>query len=67
MDGFVALIKRLNEANIIGEIWVNGSFLTAKPEPNDVDLLLRVSSAEYDSDASKRAVIRLGIGRKPPT
>jgi hypothetical protein len=56
-DGFVALIKRLNEANIAGEIWVNGSFLTEKPDPNDVDILLQVSSAEYDSDPTKRAAV----------
>lgn len=57
MDGLTGLIQRLNEASVIGEIWLNGSFLTEKPDPNDVDVLLHVSSAEYDSDASKRAAI----------
>jgi hypothetical protein len=36
------IVGRINSAAIAGEIWVDGSFLTEKLNPEDVDVLLVV-------------------------
>ncbi|MGQ5267700.1 DUF6932 family protein [Xanthomonas arboricola] len=30
----------LNEAGLSGKLWIDGSFLTQKPEPGDIDLVI---------------------------
>ena len=40
MDGLEIVIARLQGVHIVGELWVNGSFVTEKINPNDVDLVL---------------------------
>ncbi|HEY1380572.1 MAG TPA: hypothetical protein VGF55_27470 [Gemmataceae bacterium] len=45
MDGLEAVIARLTGAGVTGELWIDGSFLTHKLDPNDVDLLLRLTNA----------------------
>jgi Family of unknown function (DUF6932) len=57
MDGLRQVIRKLNEADIEGELWLDGSFLTEKIDPEDVDYLLCVGSDIYDVDPAKRAVI----------
>jgi hypothetical protein len=57
MDGLHEVLRKLSEPGIIGEVWVDGSFLTEKIDPGDADLLIRVSSAQYDADPGKRAAI----------
>jgi hypothetical protein len=37
---FRGLIERLSELNVSAEVWVNGSFLTRKPNPRDVDVVI---------------------------
>ena len=40
MEGLIAILKRLRTAGMgDADVWVNGSFLTKKIDPNDVDLL----------------------------
>jgi hypothetical protein len=56
-DGLIDLVRQISEAGVDGEIWLDGSFLTNKIDPIDVDCLLRVGSDDYDNDAAKRAVI----------
>ena len=43
MDGFEAVVGELRANRIEGEIWVDGSFLTQKIDPEDVDILFRTS------------------------
>jgi hypothetical protein len=43
MGDLEAVVARLCKAGIVGDLWINGSFLTLSPEPEDADLLLRVS------------------------
>jgi len=57
VDGLERLVARLDDAGIIGELWLDGSFLTEKIDPKDIDCLLRVWSDLYDGDAAKRAVV----------
>jgi hypothetical protein len=57
MDGLDRFVARLDDAGITGELWLDGSFLTEKIDPEDVDCLIRVSSDLYDGDSAKRAVI----------
>lgn len=57
MEGLEEVISRLNNADIDGEIWIDGSFLTSKIDPLDVDYLLCVGSDIYDHDPAKRLVI----------
>lgn len=40
--GLRAIADRLAAGGIAGELWVDGSFLTQKMEPGDVDIVLRV-------------------------
>lgn len=57
MDNLEDVIRRLNDADIDGQMWIDGSFLTRKIDPLDVDYLLRVGSDIYDHDSAKRVVI----------
>src|SRR5688572_26578012 len=44
-----AAVKRLADAGIVGELWIDGSFLTQKINPEDVDLSLKVDGDFYDN------------------
>ena len=57
MAGLERFVGRLDEAGITGELWLDGSFLTEKIDPEDVDCLVRVPSDLYDGDAAKRTVV----------
>jgi len=58
MTNLEFVIGRLTEAKICGEVWIDGSFLTEKIDADDVDFVLRVDGAFYDtSDATQRAVM----------
>lgn len=48
MNGLEYVVYRLTEAGICGDLWVDGSFLTEKIDPNDVDLLLHIEPDFYD-------------------
>jgi hypothetical protein len=41
------VVERINASGIRGEIWVDGSFLTEKLNPEDVDVLLAVDAGAY--------------------
>ena len=57
MAGFVKIVKKLNAAGTLGEIWVNGSFVTEKIDPEDVDILIRVASNVYAGNPAIRAAV----------
>jgi hypothetical protein len=48
MGRLESAVQRLIDAGIAGVVWVDGSFLTEKYQPNDVDLVVRIDSAFYD-------------------
>lgn len=57
MDGLCGLVERLNRNGVVGEVWLDGSFVTEKIDPEDVDILIRVSSALYDNDRRVRDAV----------
>lgn len=49
MDRLCEVISVLEAAGVVGELWINGSFLTTKIDPADVDVVLRMEASAYDS------------------
>jgi len=43
LNNFKELIKKVQVFGFSFEIWVDGSYLTEKPEPDDIDMLIIVS------------------------
>jgi hypothetical protein len=52
MQALEGVIRRLKRAKINGQLWVNGSFLTAKIDPEDADVVLYVASEVYDNGSA---------------
>ncbi|MBI4303798.1 MAG: hypothetical protein HY665_05625 [Chloroflexi bacterium] len=52
--GFEAVATELYHDDIKGEIWVNGSFVTEKMNPEDVDFVLRVPAEVYDNGSKSQ-------------
>jgi hypothetical protein len=49
-EGFAALYNRMIDAGLSGlELWVDGSFLTEKPAPRDVDCALWLPQSHVDN------------------
>lgn len=48
MNGLDAVVQSLEERGIVGDLWVDGSFLTEAINPADVDVVLHVAAAFYD-------------------
>jgi hypothetical protein len=57
MEGISKVVCRLNDDGVRGEIWLNGSFVTEKIDPEDVDMLIRVPSDLYDMNPRVRAAV----------
>ena len=49
MQGFKTFVQRLQEDGVKGELWIDGSFLTEKIDPKDVDILLRYDGVAYNT------------------
>jgi hypothetical protein len=49
MRGLRIVIRRLIAARIVGELWINGSFLTEKIDPQDSDAVLAADSRIVDT------------------
>jgi hypothetical protein len=59
MEGLESVCRRITGYRIPGELWVNGSYVTVKADPRDVDVLLRVPGMFYDTCLSnQREAIR---------
>jgi hypothetical protein len=55
MTSFESIVARINQSGIAGQIWIDGSFLTEKPEPEDVDMVLAIDVATFRSlDAAQQ-------------
>ncbi len=46
--GLQQIIGKLKSSEVPGDLWIDGSFITEKPEPNDVDLLLVITRDRYE-------------------
>lgn len=70
MDVLESVTDRLETSGVEGEIWLDGSFVTTKVDPSDIDFILIMDSARYDNDATVRQVVDLLIepsGEWPPS
>jgi hypothetical protein len=54
MAGLAEVVERLSAYQVAGELWVDGSFLTEKINPGDVDIVLRVPSSYTDDGTIKQ-------------
>lgn len=58
MSGLEAVIEALRKQGVVGEVWVDGSFVTEKINPKDSDILLHVEGNFYDNATpEQRAVV----------
>jgi len=58
MQGLEAVVARLEVAGVPGDLWVDGSFVTEKIDPEDVDVILMSIAHFYDTaSASQRAAM----------
>lgn len=42
------LVSRLQQNQVVCELWIDGSFVTNKPEPDDIDLSVMIDVADYE-------------------
>lgn len=56
------VVHALEDEHIPAEIWVDGSFLTQKPEPNDVDIVVFFPAEILDSGPRSQRDILKWIG-----
>lgn len=49
MDGLERIAAKLREKKVEGDIWVDGSFMTEKINPEDSDIVLHVQASFYDN------------------
>lgn len=54
MGNLGCLIDLINQSRIRGDLWIDGSFLTQKLNPDDVDLIFVVPIAEYQAMDSQQ-------------
>lgn len=54
MTGLEAIVAKLENEGIVGKLWINGSFLTQKIDPADVDLALRIEAEVYDNGTDEQ-------------
>ncbi len=62
-DQLVIIIKELNNKTIKGDIWIDGSFLTQKIDPNDIDILLYISNDFYENAGKEQKEIINWVNR----
>lgn len=46
-NAFLSLHNQVRNWGLCGELWCNGSFLTRKPEPDDVDVVLSAYTEQF--------------------
>lgn len=58
MRGLERIVDTLRSHNIVGDLWINGSFVAEKINPNDVDVVLFVDGAflENATPQQKQAI-----------
>ena len=58
MDNLEKIVKRLAQEGIVGEIWVDGSFVTDKINPLDVDILVMVDGDFFDKASWGQLIVK---------
>ncbi len=69
MGGLETLVKGLAGVQITTEVWVDGSFLTQKVNPEDVDVVLCMQGDMYDNgtEEQRRTIeVVANVDLKPP-
>jgi len=51
------VVQRLKAFGVSGELWIDGSFVTAKLDPADLDFILVAEADQYDSSPELRPLI----------
>lgn len=61
MLGLEKLVSELLNQSIVGELWIDGSFVTQKINPDDVDVVLRIDGVFYEqaTDEQRGIIDRL--------
>ena len=49
MRGLMEVLRELVDAGVQGSFWIDGSFVTEKIDPDDVDCVLRLEADFYDN------------------
>ena len=62
MIGLERLISELKTRNVCTEVWVDGSFLTEKTNPEDVDLVLCADGQVYDEGTEEQRALLSSVG-----
>ena len=57
MAGFERLLAKLAKEGIKAEIWIDGSFISKKLNPSDIDILVCADAETYDANSSVRHVL----------
>jgi len=57
MRNFRTVLQRILQAGIGGEIWINGSFMTEKIDPADIDFFVNIPSHYYDSGTDEQVAV----------
>jgi hypothetical protein len=57
MEDFVEVVQRLQAWGVAGKIWLDGSFVTRKVNPLDIDFVLFANADQYDGSPSLQSVI----------
>ncbi len=45
MSGLEKIISKIEEVSLKSELWIDGSFLTHKIDPNDVDIVMKIENS----------------------
>lgn len=57
IDRFVAFIHEFQFLGLEAEIWIDGSFTTHKPEPQDIDVLFLLNANDVNALNEKKASV----------
>lgn len=55
-DNLLAVLDRVGQSGIPFEVWVDGSFLTQKLNPDDVDVVLRIHVDDWNQATNEQRV-----------
>lgn len=54
MDGLKSFVDLIHDSNIRGKLWIDGSFLTGKIDPDDVDIIMYIDHNDYDKFSNEQ-------------
>lgn len=57
MNGLIGVMRKLHAANVSGDLWVDGGFVTENIDPEDVDILIHIPSSRYEFDFRCREAV----------